>query len=170
MPLLRFHSSAGDDLVSLADYVGRMKEEQEAIYYLMGENLASAANSPHMDYFQAHDIEVLYLVDPIDGFMVTSLREFEEKPFKNVDDAGLELPEDEEMAAPGLDLAARISTASRYAVSTCWGSVSPRCARPGGSRTAPAVWSPPRTPPRVRCSGSTACSTRNSRSPKRFWS
>ena len=104
MPLLRFHSSAGDDLVSLADYVGRMKEEQEAIYYLMGENLASAANSPHMDYFQAHDIEVLYLVDPIDGFMVTSLREFEEKPFKNVDDAGLELPEDEEMAAPGLDL------------------------------------------------------------------
>ena len=106
MPLLRFHSTAGDGLVSLADYVGRMKEDQEAIYYLMGEELTSVASSPHLDYFRAHEIEVLYLVDPIDGFMVTSLGEYEEKSFRNVDDAGLELPgkDDETAADGGLDL------------------------------------------------------------------
>jgi molecular chaperone HtpG len=91
--LLRFHSSRdGESLVSLAEYVERMGEAQESIYYILGQDLTSVANSPHLDYFEAHDIEVLYLVDPIDSFMVMSLREFEDKPLRNVDDADLDLP------------------------------------------------------------------------------
>lgn len=94
LPLLRFTSSkSGDALISLADYAGRMKEGQEALYYILGESLSAVAVSPHLDYFKTHDIEVLYLVDPLDGFMVQGLREFEGKPLKNIDDADLQLPE-----------------------------------------------------------------------------
>ncbi len=97
LPLLRFHSSHGDDgLVSLAEYAGRMADDQQAIYYVLGEDLSSVARSPHLDYFAANDIEVLYLVDPIDSFLIVALREYEGKPLKNVDDAGLELPQREE--------------------------------------------------------------------------
>ncbi len=94
LPLLRFYSSrSGDDLISLAEYADRMAPDQEAIYYILGEDLASAARSPHLDYFRAHDLEVLYLVDPLDGFMMQALRDFEEKPLQNVDDAALDLSE-----------------------------------------------------------------------------
>jgi molecular chaperone HtpG len=94
--LLRFHSSRdGDGPVALKEYAERMGEEQKAIYYVLGENLTSVANSPHLDYFKAHDTEVLYLVDPIDSFMVMTLREFDGKPLQNVDDADLELPQEE---------------------------------------------------------------------------
>jgi molecular chaperone HtpG len=94
VPLLRFHSSRdGDSLVSLAEYVEGMGDDQQAIYYVLGEELSSVARSPHLDFFKTHDIEVLYLVDPIDSFVVVALREFDGKPLKNVDDAGLELPE-----------------------------------------------------------------------------
>jgi molecular chaperone HtpG len=97
--LLRFYSSRdGERLVPLSEYVERMGEDQKAIYYILGSDLTSVASSPHLDYFKAHDVEVLYLVDPIDSFMVLSLREFEGKPLKNVDDADLELPEDTEAA------------------------------------------------------------------------
>ncbi|MBN1890028.1 MAG: molecular chaperone HtpG, partial [Thermoflexales bacterium] len=94
LPLLRFRSSKSDGgLVSLAEYAGRMKEEQKAIYYILGEDPQSVARSPHLDYFRKHDLEVLYLTETIDSFMVLGLREFAGKPVKNVDDAGLELPE-----------------------------------------------------------------------------
>jgi molecular chaperone HtpG len=97
LPLLRFHSSkSGDEWTSLPEYVARMAEDQKAIYYILGEDLASVVSSPHLDYFKAHDLEVLYLVDPIDVFMAQSLREFEEKPLQNVGDAELELPIDKE--------------------------------------------------------------------------
>lgn len=94
--LLRFHSSkAGDEngLVSLREYVSGMKEEQKAIYYALGDDLTSVAYSPHLDYFRANDIEVLYLVDPLDSFMTLALKEYDGKPLKNVDDADLDLPE-----------------------------------------------------------------------------
>lgn len=97
LPLLRFHSSrSGDELISLAQYVEHMAEDQQAIYYVLGEDLRSAARSPHLDYFRAREIEVLYLVDPIDSFVAMALKEFEDKPLQNVDDARLELPADEE--------------------------------------------------------------------------
>jgi molecular chaperone HtpG len=105
LPLLRFHSSrGGEELVSLAEYAARMAEDQKAIYYVLGDDLRSVARSPHLDYFRAREIEVLYLVDPIDSFVAVALREFEGKPLKNVDDAGLDLPteEAEEGAEPAV--------------------------------------------------------------------
>lgn len=94
--LLRFYSSKDTDrLISLSDYVAGMGPDQEAIYYILGENLASVTTSPHLDYFRDHDIPVLYLVDPIDSFMIVSLREFEGKPLQNIDAADLELPEEQ---------------------------------------------------------------------------
>ena len=101
LPLLRFHSSKADDggLVSLAEYAARLAPDQPAIYYLLGEDLESVAHSPHLDYFEANDIEVLYLIDPIDSFMVMALTEFKDRPLKNVDDATLDLPQKEETEA-----------------------------------------------------------------------
>ncbi|MCG3777055.1 MAG: Chaperone protein HtpG [Nitrospira sp.] len=95
--LLRFHSSksAPEAWVTLSQYVERMAGEQEQIYYVLGQDVKSVAHSPHLDYFRANDIEVLYLVDPIDGYMTAMLREFKGKKLQNVDDAGLKLPEKE---------------------------------------------------------------------------
>ena len=109
--LLRFRSSKSEGKwISLDDYVGRMKADQAAIYFVLGEDLKSAARSPHLDYFRKHDIEVLYLVDPIDGWAMAMLREAKEKPLRNIDDAGLELPQDEAPATdesqPSLDQSA----------------------------------------------------------------
>lgn len=92
LPLLRFPSSKAEGLVSLAEYVSRMPESQNAIYYILGDTVASVASSPHLDTFRALGLEVLYLVDPLDGFMLQTLREFEGKPLQNVDDPTLELP------------------------------------------------------------------------------
>lgn len=93
--LLRFRSSKGGEetWVSLKQYVERMGTDQLPIYYVLGESLRSVARSPHLDYFHAHQIEVLYLVDPIDGYMVSMLREYDGKALQNVDDANLDLPQ-----------------------------------------------------------------------------
>jgi len=109
--LLRFRSNKSDGKwISMADYVGRMKSDQAAIYFVLGEDMKSAARSPHLDYFRKHDIEVLYLVDPIDGWAMAMLREANGKPLRNIDDAGLELPPDETPAGdestPALDQSA----------------------------------------------------------------
>jgi molecular chaperone HtpG len=99
IPLLRFYSSSeGETLTTLDQYIVRMGEDQQAIYYILGEDRASIARSPHLDYFKAHELEVLYLVDPLDGYMMQSLREYAGKSMQNVDDAGLELPADAEVA------------------------------------------------------------------------
>ena len=97
--LLRFQSSKTSEespWLTLKQYKERMGSEQKAIYYVLGENLKSVARSPHLDYFRANNIEVLYLVDPIDGFMTSMLREYDGMPLKNVDDAGLDLPKPED--------------------------------------------------------------------------
>lgn len=99
LPLLRFPSStSGGDLVSLADYVERMPEDQEAIYYILADDRDAAAHSPHLDYFTAHDIEVLYFLDPADGLLAQAIPEYEDLPLRNVDDPDLELPVAEEEA------------------------------------------------------------------------
>jgi molecular chaperone HtpG len=94
-PLLRFYSSrtGQGELTSLADYAGRMKPEQRSIYYILGEAVKSLAHSPHLDYFHREELEVLYLVDPLDGFMLAGLPTYEGFPLKNVDDAALDLPQ-----------------------------------------------------------------------------
>lgn len=100
--LLRFHSSRADreGLVSLAAYVARMKPDQKAIYYAVGDDLDSVRHSPHLDPFRAGEIEVLYLVEPVETFAVLALREYQGYPFQNVEDADVEalrveLPADE---------------------------------------------------------------------------
>ncbi len=94
LPLLRFRSSKSlEAWISLADYRNRMAANQEALYYVLGEDLQSLERSPHLDHFRVQDLEVLYLTDPLDGFLMQTLQEVEGKPLKNVDDAGLELPE-----------------------------------------------------------------------------
>ena len=94
LPLLRFRSStSGDDLVSLADYLEHAAEEHDSIYYIIGHDLNSVATSPHLDSFKARNLEVLYFLDPLDGFLPQSIGKFEGKTFQNVDDPDLELPE-----------------------------------------------------------------------------
>jgi molecular chaperone HtpG len=97
--LLRFQSTKSGEAkpwTTLKQYKERMGSEQKAIYYVLGENLKSVERSPHLDYFRANNIEVLYLIDPIDGFMTSMLRDYDGTPLKNVDDAGLDLPKSEE--------------------------------------------------------------------------
>ncbi len=82
--LTRFRSSTEEGLVSLKDYVARMKEGQEAIYTLSGADLDRLASSPHLEGFNARGIEVLYLTDPVDEFWTTMVMDFEGKPFRSV--------------------------------------------------------------------------------------
>ena len=70
--------------VALGEYVGRMKEGQEKIYYLLAPTLAAAASSPHLEAFRAKGVEVLLLTDAVDNWVVTSLRDFEGKQLQSV--------------------------------------------------------------------------------------
>ncbi len=89
--LARFNGTADDELVGLADYVGRMKEGQEAIYYITADDLAQARRSPQLEGFRAKGIEVLLLADPIDEFWLPSVGVYETKPFKSVTRGGADL-------------------------------------------------------------------------------
>ena len=94
LPLLRYNSTALEsELTSLEQYVIRMREDQEAIYYVLGDSVHAVSHSPHLDPFRARDIEVLYWIDPLDSFLVPLLTKYKDKSIKNVDDAGLELPD-----------------------------------------------------------------------------
>jgi molecular chaperone HtpG len=93
--LVLCHSTRAEgdaDWVSFKAYLARIAPGQKAIYYILGDTLKSAARSPHLDYFRAHALEVLYLLDPLDSFMTVTLKEYAGKPLQNVDDASLELP------------------------------------------------------------------------------
>ncbi|MCA9923201.1 MAG: molecular chaperone HtpG [Anaerolineales bacterium] len=97
LPLYRYASSTSDGkLVSLDEYVERMPESQEEIYFVLGDTNASVANSPHLDPFKARNIEVLYWTDPLDALIAPVMNEYKDKKLRNIDDAGLELPELEE--------------------------------------------------------------------------
>jgi len=92
--LLRFASTHNDsDIqnVSLADYVGRMKEGQDKIYYVTAETYLAAKNSPHLEIFKKKGIEVLLLTDRVDEWMLSFLSEFNEKPLVSVAKGGLDL-------------------------------------------------------------------------------
>ncbi|CAH8486182.1 unnamed protein product [Schistosoma rodhaini] len=95
--LLRFYSSAsGDEMISLKDYVSRMKPEQQDIYYITGESKQAVMNSPFAEKLTQRGFEVLYMVDPIDEYAVTHLRQYENKKLVCVTKDGLQLPESEE--------------------------------------------------------------------------
>ncbi len=91
LSLARFRTTGAETLASLADYAGRMKPEQDAIYYVTGETPEAAARSPHLEGFRARGIEVLLLADPIDEFWVPAVGSYKEKPFRSVTQGGIEL-------------------------------------------------------------------------------
>lgn len=94
LPLFRYYSSAdADKMTALDDYVARMPETQSDIYYVLGDDRRTVAHSPHLDPFKARGLEVLYWVDPMDVLIAPMLGEYKEKKFRNIDDAGLELPD-----------------------------------------------------------------------------
>jgi molecular chaperone HtpG len=92
--LLRFASTQADSpaqTVSLADYIGRMKEGQDKIYYLSADSYAAAAHSPHLEVFRRKGLEVLLLSDRVDEWMLSYLREFDGKALASVAKGGLDL-------------------------------------------------------------------------------
>nr|VFK57936.1 MAG: molecular chaperone HtpG [Candidatus Kentron sp. TUN]VFK66893.1 MAG: molecular chaperone HtpG [Candidatus Kentron sp. TUN] len=92
--LLRFastHSDSDGASVSFDDYIGRMKEGQEAIYYITGNNRAAAKSSPHLEVFRKKDLEVLLLTDEIDEWVVNHLMEYDKKPLRSVAKGALDL-------------------------------------------------------------------------------
>lgn len=89
--LLRFASTEADEGVSLADYLKRMKEGQEAIYYITADSLQAAKNSPQLEIFRKKGIEVLLLVDRVDEWMLSHLYEFEGKPLQSVAKGAVDL-------------------------------------------------------------------------------
>ncbi|CAH8475239.1 unnamed protein product [Schistosoma mattheei] len=95
--LLRFYSSAsGDEMISMKDYVSRMKPEQQDIYYITGESKQAVMNSPFTEKLTQRGFEVLFMVDPIDEYAVTHIRQYENKKLVCVTKDGLQLPESEE--------------------------------------------------------------------------
>lgn len=85
LPLLRFRTNKfPQQWSSLAEYIGRMNSEQRKIYYLLADDERSALRSPHLDYFIKRSYEVILLTEPIDSFMLTTLRQYEGFDLKNV--------------------------------------------------------------------------------------
>jgi molecular chaperone HtpG len=92
--LLRFHTSkSGEDLISLKDYIARMKEGQKDIFYITGESRASVAASPFIESLRKKGYEILYLVDPIDEYMVQQMKDYDDKKLKSVTKEGLDIDE-----------------------------------------------------------------------------
>jgi molecular chaperone HtpG len=92
--LLRFastHSDAADQVVALDDYVARMKEGQDKIYYITGESHAAVRNSPHLEVFRKKGVEVLLLSDSVDEWLVSSLSEYSGKSLVSVAKGDLDL-------------------------------------------------------------------------------
>ena len=86
--LLRFKSTKDDGLVSLREYVGRMREDQKSIYYITGQNQVSLRNSPLLEIYSKKDIEVLILDDEIDEIIITGVPKYDEKELKSVKRSG----------------------------------------------------------------------------------
>jgi molecular chaperone HtpG len=91
LKLARFRSTRGDELASLDDYLGRMKEGQQSIYYITGDEVGALARSPQLEGFRARGVEVLLLTDPVDEFWIPGIGSYGEKPFRSVTRAGAEL-------------------------------------------------------------------------------
>lgn len=112
LEVCRFNSTHADNLTDLAGYVERIKDGQEAIYYIAGDDAAKIVQSPHLEGFKAKGVEVLLLSDSVDEFWIQHVNEFEGKPFKSITRGAADLDaiegddtsndEDDENDAPGL--------------------------------------------------------------------
>ncbi len=92
LKITRFYSTHKDgELVSLADYVSRMPEEQDRIYYMSGEKLETLKNSPQLEGFKARGIEVLFFTDTIDDFWLQTVLDYDGKPFQSVTKGNIDL-------------------------------------------------------------------------------
>ena len=99
LKIARFHSTHGDDeLVSLETYVSRMRDGQEAIYYISGDDAGQARKSPQLEGFVAKGVEVLLMTDAIDEFWIPALGAYQEKAFKSATRGGADL---DKIAAAG---------------------------------------------------------------------
>ena len=99
--LMRFRSSTQDGWVSLAEYVARMKPEQDAIYILVGEDAASLPGSPQLEGFKSRGIEVLLLSDQVDAFWPERMSEYEGKAIRSVTQGAADLSKFEAAAQSG---------------------------------------------------------------------
>merc|ERR1712083_939952 len=94
--MLRFYTSAsGEEMCSLSDYVSRMKENQKDIYIITGESKEVVAASSFVERMRKKGLEVVYMTEPIDEYVVQQLKEFDGKNLVSVTKEGLELPEDD---------------------------------------------------------------------------
>merc|ERR1712139_251816 len=95
--LLRYQTSkSGDESISLKEYVDRMKEGQQDIYYITGESIAQVSSSPFIETLRKKGFEVLYMCDPIDEYCVQQLKEYDGKKLKSVAKEGLDLDTEDE--------------------------------------------------------------------------
>jgi molecular chaperone HtpG len=95
--LLRYYTSkSGDEQVSLKDYVGRMKENQKEIFFVTGENKQAVSNSPFIEGLKKKGYEVIYMIDPIDEYVIQQLKEYDGKKLKNCTKEGLDLDDTED--------------------------------------------------------------------------
>ena len=94
---LRYYSNkSGEEQVSLKDYVGRMKEGQKDIYFITGESRTAVANSPFIEGLKKKGYEVLYMVDPIDEYVIQQLKDYDGKKLKNCTKEGLDIEDEDE--------------------------------------------------------------------------
>ncbi|MBU1086511.1 MAG: molecular chaperone HtpG [Candidatus Omnitrophica bacterium] len=91
--LLRFETSTQKEgeMSSLKDYTKRMPENQKEIYYLSGDNREFAERNPNLEYFKKNNVEVLFLLDPVDVFIMPSIPEYDKKPIKSIDKGDIEI-------------------------------------------------------------------------------
>jgi molecular chaperone HtpG len=93
-PLLRFHTINNlSAWVSLDQYIEQKKPDQEAIYYILGDDERSVSYSPHLDVIRRYAYDVLVMTDPVDAFMLTRLNKYKDLPLVNVANADLKMPE-----------------------------------------------------------------------------
>ncbi|HUB97559.1 MAG TPA: molecular chaperone HtpG [Stellaceae bacterium] len=116
LELARFASTAGPGLVSLEDYVGRMKPGQDAIYTISADSAELAARSPQLEGYRARGIEVLLLADPVDAFWGQAVGEYKKHPFKSVTRGQADLDKIAPEAAPDAAPAADGAVASLIAL------------------------------------------------------
>merc|ERR1712195_305086 len=95
--LLRYHTSkSGEEQISFKEYIDRMKEGQNDIYYITGDSIAAVSSSPFLETLRKKGLEVLYMVDPVDEYAVQQLKEFDGKKLKSTTKEGLDIDDEDE--------------------------------------------------------------------------